>query len=57
MLGAEPDNYRVHYYLGTAYSELGDYDKAATEFGADSRGQRALRRIAPAARLHLRQAA
>ena len=25
VLGAEPDNYRVHYYLGTAYSELTDY--------------------------------
>ena len=32
MLGAEPDNYRVHYYLGTVYSELTENDKATKEF-------------------------
>ena len=56
VLGAEPDNYRVHYYLGTAYTELTDYEKAVEGVRENSRRQRALRRIAPAARLHLRQA-
>ena len=29
---SEPDNYRVHYYLGTAYTELNENDKAIAEF-------------------------
>ncbi len=33
MLGSEPNNYRVHYYLGTVYTELSESDKAITEFG------------------------
>ena len=32
VLGAEPNNYRVHYYLGTVYTELGENDKAIDEF-------------------------
>jgi tetratricopeptide (TPR) repeat protein len=34
VLGSEPNNYRVHYYLGTVYTELGENDKAAEEFKA-----------------------
>ena len=32
MLGSQPNNYRVHYYLGTVYTELSEYDKAIAEF-------------------------
>src|SRR5271154_3534082 len=38
VLGSEPNNYRVHYYLGTVYSELDEDDKAVTEFQKISPG-------------------
>ncbi len=51
VLGSEPNNYRVHYYLGTTYTELGESDKAIAEYNKIPESSDHYRRIAAAARL------
>src|SRR5437667_2960293 len=33
VLAAEPENWRVHYYLGSVYAERKETDRALDEFG------------------------